>query len=118
MPYITAPGHPKRLPLEIGLTLMAIKGSAPQIIKLLDWQEETGHYIMVMEQPFPCMDLLRFIKIHGGNNRREHGTTHHSAGGSCRQRLLHKKLLSSRAQVHSQVPRKANDSVVARDPPV
>ncbi|KAL0188569.1 hypothetical protein M9458_015668, partial [Cirrhinus mrigala] len=61
------PGHPKCLPLEIGLTLMANKGpSAPEIIKLLDWQEDTDHYIMVMEQPFPCMDLFSFMELHGG----------------------------------------------------
>ncbi|RXN27657.1 tubulin delta chain [Labeo rohita] len=64
MPYITEPGHPKCFPLEIGLTLMANKGpSAPEIIKLLDWQEETDHYIMVMERPFPCMDLLSFKQL-------------------------------------------------------
>ncbi|KAF4110809.1 serine/threonine-protein kinase pim-2-like isoform X2 [Onychostoma macrolepis] len=76
MPYITAPGHPKRLPLEIGLTLMANKGpSAPQIIKLLDWQEETDHYIMVMERPLPCMDLLSFMELHGGTL--DEGTARH-----------------------------------------
>ncbi|XP_043101689.1 serine/threonine-protein kinase pim-2-like [Puntigrus tetrazona] len=67
MPNISVPGHPNRLPLEIGLTLMANKGpSAPQIIQLLDWEEETDHYIMVMERPSPCMDLLSFMELHGG----------------------------------------------------
>ncbi|XP_016328357.1 serine/threonine-protein kinase pim-2-like [Sinocyclocheilus anshuiensis] len=67
MPYITVPGHPKRLPLEIGLTLTANKcPRSPQIIKLLDWQEYTDHYIMVMERPLPCMDLLSFMELHGG----------------------------------------------------
>ncbi|KAK2914141.1 hypothetical protein Q8A67_002540 [Cirrhinus molitorella] len=67
MLYITVPGHPKRLPLEIGLTLMANKGSsAPEIIKLLDWQEDTDQFIMVMERPFPCMDLFSFMELHGG----------------------------------------------------
>ncbi|XP_050971855.1 serine/threonine-protein kinase pim-2-like [Labeo rohita] len=67
MPYITVPGHPKCLPLEIGLTFMANKGpSSPEIIKLLDWQEDTDHYTMVMERPFPCMDLFSFMELHGG----------------------------------------------------
>ncbi|XP_059359884.1 serine/threonine-protein kinase pim-2-like [Carassius carassius] len=67
MPFIRVPGHPKRLTREIGLTLMANKSpSSPQIIKLLDWQEYTGHYIMVMERPLPCMDLLSFMELHGG----------------------------------------------------
>ncbi|XP_073692703.1 serine/threonine-protein kinase pim-2-like [Garra rufa] len=67
MPYITVPGHPKRLPLEIGLTLMVNEGpKAPEIIELLDWQEETDHFIMVMERPFPCMDLFSFLELHGG----------------------------------------------------
>ncbi|XP_043099128.1 serine/threonine-protein kinase pim-1-like [Puntigrus tetrazona] len=70
MPNISVPGHPNRLPLEIGLTLMANKGpSAPQIIQLLDWEEETDHYIMVMERPSPCMDLLSFMELHGGISR-------------------------------------------------
>ncbi|XP_052456829.1 serine/threonine-protein kinase pim-2-like [Carassius gibelio] len=67
MPFIRLPGHPKRLTWEIGLTLMANKSpSSPQIIKLLDWQEYTGHYIMVMERPLPSMDLLSFMELHGG----------------------------------------------------
>lgn len=38
--------------MEIGLMLMAnTDPSVPQIVKLLDWQDETDHYIMVMERP-------------------------------------------------------------------
>uniref|UniRef100_A0A8C1J190 Serine/threonine-protein kinase n=1 Tax=Cyprinus carpio TaxID=7962 RepID=A0A8C1J190_CYPCA len=62
------PGHPKRLPMEIGLMLMANKGpSAPQIIQLLDWEDDTDHYVMVMERPIPCMDLFSFVDHHGGS---------------------------------------------------
>uniref|UniRef100_A0A8C2E6R3 non-specific serine/threonine protein kinase n=1 Tax=Cyprinus carpio TaxID=7962 RepID=A0A8C2E6R3_CYPCA len=62
------PGHPKRLPIEIGLMLMANKGpSAPQIIQLLDWEDDTDHYVMVMERPIPCMDLFSFVDHHGGS---------------------------------------------------
>ncbi len=55
---------------------MANKGpSAPQIIQLLDWQEETDHYIMVMERPLPCMDLLSLMELHGGTL--DEGTAQH-----------------------------------------
>ncbi|XP_016313657.1 serine/threonine-protein kinase pim-1-like [Sinocyclocheilus anshuiensis] len=63
-PYIRVPGHPRRLPLEIGLTLMANKGpSVPQIIKLLDWQDDPYHYVMVLEQPMPCMSVFNLVKL-------------------------------------------------------
>uniref|UniRef100_A0A671RA44 non-specific serine/threonine protein kinase n=1 Tax=Sinocyclocheilus anshuiensis TaxID=1608454 RepID=A0A671RA44_9TELE len=66
--HILIPGHPKRLPMEIGLMLMANKGpSVPQIIKLLDWEDDTDHYVMVMERPIPCMDLFSFVDHHGGS---------------------------------------------------
>uniref|UniRef100_A0A671SKQ1 non-specific serine/threonine protein kinase n=1 Tax=Sinocyclocheilus anshuiensis TaxID=1608454 RepID=A0A671SKQ1_9TELE len=62
------PGHPKRLPIEIGLMLMANKGpSVPQIIELLDWEDNTDHYVMVMERPVPCVDLFSFVDHHGGS---------------------------------------------------
>uniref|UniRef100_A0A672MPQ8 non-specific serine/threonine protein kinase n=1 Tax=Sinocyclocheilus grahami TaxID=75366 RepID=A0A672MPQ8_SINGR len=62
------PGHPKRLPMEIGLMLMANKGpSVPQIIELLDWEDDTDHYVMVMERPVPCVDLFSFVDHHGGS---------------------------------------------------
>ncbi|KAL0180750.1 hypothetical protein M9458_023156, partial [Cirrhinus mrigala] len=51
---------------EIGLTLMAnMAPRVPQIIKLLDWEDNKDHYIMVMERPVPCMDLKSFVKLHG-----------------------------------------------------
>lgn len=55
--------------MEIGLMLMANTGpNVPQIIKLLDWQDDTDtDYIMVMEWPSPCMDLSSFVKLHGGS---------------------------------------------------
>ncbi|KAL1259397.1 hypothetical protein QQF64_009974 [Cirrhinus molitorella] len=66
MPYIRVPDHPKAIPMEIGLTLMANKSPrSPQIIKLLDWEDNEDHYIMVMERPMPCIDLKGFVKLHG-----------------------------------------------------
>ncbi|XP_059420702.1 serine/threonine-protein kinase pim-2-like isoform X2 [Carassius carassius] len=62
MSYIRVPGHPKRLPMEIGLMLMANNGpSVSQIIKLLDWEDDTDHYVIVMERPVPCVDLFTFV---------------------------------------------------------
>ncbi|XP_016375610.1 serine/threonine-protein kinase pim-2-like [Sinocyclocheilus rhinocerous] len=64
MPYIRVPGHPKRLPIEIGLTLMANKGpSVSQIIKLLDWQDDPDHYVMVLERAMPSMSMFNFVKL-------------------------------------------------------
>uniref|UniRef100_A0A8C1U4T0 non-specific serine/threonine protein kinase n=1 Tax=Cyprinus carpio TaxID=7962 RepID=A0A8C1U4T0_CYPCA len=57
------PGHPEEVPMEIGLTLMASK--SPQIIKLLDWEDNKDHYVMVMERPMPSMDLRSFVKRAG-----------------------------------------------------
>ncbi|XP_018974725.2 serine/threonine-protein kinase pim-2-like isoform X1 [Cyprinus carpio] len=65
-PYIRVPGHPKSIPMEIGLTLMANKiPRAPEIIKILDWEDNEDHFIMVMERPMPCMNLKSFVKLHG-----------------------------------------------------
>ncbi|KAF4116715.1 hypothetical protein G5714_004204 [Onychostoma macrolepis] len=45
------PGHPKSLPMEIGLSFITNKGpSVPQIIKLLDWEDDTDHCDMVLER--------------------------------------------------------------------
>ncbi|XP_026113544.1 serine/threonine-protein kinase pim-2-like isoform X3 [Carassius auratus] len=65
---IRVPGHLKRLPMEIGLMLMANNGpSVSQIIKLLDWEDDKDHYVIVMERPVPCVDLFSFLKLCGGS---------------------------------------------------
>ncbi|KAL0170610.1 hypothetical protein M9458_035206, partial [Cirrhinus mrigala] len=52
------PGHPAPLPLEVGLLLLVNKESrVPEIIQLLDWQDQPKRYIMVLECPSPCKDL-------------------------------------------------------------
>ncbi|KAF4115395.1 hypothetical protein G5714_002884 [Onychostoma macrolepis] len=62
------PGHPKSLPMEIGLSFITNKGpSVPQIIKLLDWEDDTDHCVMVMERHMPCMNLNSFMKLHRGS---------------------------------------------------
>ncbi|RXN03472.1 serine threonine- kinase pim-2-like protein [Labeo rohita] len=51
------------------MAFMANKGpSVPQIIKLLDWHDGTDQYIMILESPIPCVDLLRFVELHGGSS--------------------------------------------------
>ncbi|XP_043118045.1 serine/threonine-protein kinase pim-2-like [Puntigrus tetrazona] len=66
MSYIRVPGHPEAIPMEIALTLTANKSPRPpEIIKLLDWEDNEDHYTMVMERPMPCVDLKTFVKLHG-----------------------------------------------------
>lgn len=46
--------------------LMANEGpSVSQIIKLLDWEDDTEHYVLVMERPVPCVDLFSFVDHRG-----------------------------------------------------
>ncbi|KAG1924999.1 serine/threonine-protein kinase pim-1-like [Pimephales promelas] len=98
MPYVKVPGHRKPLPNEIGLTLMANKGrQVPEIIKLLDWEDDSDHYIMVMERPSPCMDLFSFVELHGGIL--EEQTARHvmrqavrAAQISCERRVFHRDI--------------------------
>ncbi|CAM4534963.1 unnamed protein product [Leuciscus chuanchicus] len=56
--YTSLPDHPKPVPLEVALTVMANQGpSCGHIIKVLDWQDHLDQYIMVLEWPLPCMDM-------------------------------------------------------------
>ncbi|XP_067249941.1 serine/threonine-protein kinase pim-1-like [Chanodichthys erythropterus] len=66
------PDHPNPLPIEIALTILANKGpSVPEIIRLLDWQDHPDHFVMVLECPSPCEDLVQFMKRHGGRLNEE-----------------------------------------------
>ncbi|KAF4098430.1 hypothetical protein G5714_020460 [Onychostoma macrolepis] len=59
--YIRLPNHPRPVPLEVALTVLANQGpSCRHIIELLDWQEHLDQYIMVLERPSPCMDMYDF----------------------------------------------------------
>ncbi|KAK9970195.1 hypothetical protein ABG768_026155 [Culter alburnus] len=40
--------------------------SVPEIIRLLDWQDHPDHFVMVLECPSPCEDLVQFMKRHSG----------------------------------------------------
>ncbi|XP_043107097.1 serine/threonine-protein kinase pim-1-like [Puntigrus tetrazona] len=68
MECISIPDHPDPLPKEIALTIMANKGHrVPEIIRLLDWTDHSDHYVMVLECPSPCENLVEFIRRHGGS---------------------------------------------------
>ncbi|XP_042608734.1 serine/threonine-protein kinase pim-1-like [Cyprinus carpio] len=65
---IFIPDHPNPLPKEIALTILANKGpSVPEIIRLLDWTDHPDHFVMVLECPSPCENLVEFIRRHGGS---------------------------------------------------
>ncbi|KAK9974154.1 hypothetical protein ABG768_022261 [Culter alburnus] len=60
-------GYPGPVPQEIGLLILANNGpKVPQIIQLLDWQEEKEQYIMVLERPPHCENLIEFLDRHEG----------------------------------------------------
>ncbi|RXN20305.1 serine threonine- kinase pim-2-like protein [Labeo rohita] len=67
MKYINISGHPTPLPLEVALLILVNREpKAPEIIQLLDWQDQPEYYIMVMERPSPCEELWDYLKRHGG----------------------------------------------------
>ncbi|XP_042582807.1 serine/threonine-protein kinase pim-2-like [Cyprinus carpio] len=105
MPYIRVPGHPRRLPMEIGLTLMANMGpSVPHIIKLLDWQDDPDYYVMVLERPMPSMNLFSFVKL---QQRLEEGIARHlmwqvihAANICCERGIFHRDIKSENLLVN------------------
>lgn len=65
--YISTPFHPEPLPLEIALAVISNRGpSCPNIIQVLDWQDDPEHYVMIMEHPLPSMDMHKFLKLNRG----------------------------------------------------
>ncbi|KAJ8015227.1 hypothetical protein DPEC_G00023940 [Dallia pectoralis] len=57
------PGTSLELPLEVGLHLMVSRAPAcDHIVELLDWFDEPDYIIIVMEHPFPCMDLIGVMR--------------------------------------------------------
>lgn len=65
--YFFQPFHPKPLPLEIALAVIANRDpSCRNIIQVLDWQDDPDRYIMVMERPLPSMDMGTFLKLNRG----------------------------------------------------
>ncbi|TRY74215.1 hypothetical protein DNTS_002859, partial [Danionella cerebrum] len=68
MQRMKIPGSPSPVPLEIVLLLMVNCPSAvPEIIKLLDWQDISDYYILILELPSLCEDLDFFLAHRGGS---------------------------------------------------
>ncbi|XP_052433061.1 serine/threonine-protein kinase pim-2-like [Carassius gibelio] len=65
--YISIPDHPKPLPKEVALTILANKGPVMDIIRLLDWQDQQNFYVIVVQRFSHCMDVLRFVQRNGGS---------------------------------------------------
>ncbi|XP_056597985.1 uncharacterized protein LOC130415964 [Triplophysa dalaica] len=65
--YINIPGHDDPLPCEVGLQILACEGkNVPVIVQFLDWQEFLKDYLIVLERPSPCEDILHFMDRTGG----------------------------------------------------
>uniref|UniRef100_A0A672S939 Serine/threonine-protein kinase n=1 Tax=Sinocyclocheilus grahami TaxID=75366 RepID=A0A672S939_SINGR len=76
--YVTKDEEPQEhrrqglLPLEV--TLMTRVNSAPacpSVLKLLEWFDHPGRYVMVLERPDPCQDLHRFCEENGCLDERQ-----------------------------------------------
>ncbi|KAK7133287.1 hypothetical protein R3I94_015230 [Phoxinus phoxinus] len=65
--YISIPDLPEPLPKEVALTILANKGPAMDIIRLLDWQDQQDFYVMVLERFSHCMDVSDFVQRSGGS---------------------------------------------------
>ncbi|XP_051749337.1 uncharacterized protein LOC127512467 isoform X1 [Ctenopharyngodon idella] len=66
-PYISLPDHPRPVPLEVALTVMANQGPrCRHIIEVLDWQDHPDQFIMVLKRPSHCMDMHSFWLQYGG----------------------------------------------------
>ncbi|XP_073809926.1 uncharacterized protein [Danio rerio] len=60
--YITVPGVSKPLPIEVALNLQLNQAPlSPYIVHMIDWFDEKDRYILIMEYPQPCENLLKFI---------------------------------------------------------
>ncbi|XP_051771298.1 serine/threonine-protein kinase pim-2-like [Ctenopharyngodon idella] len=108
MEYLTIPDHPNPLPLEIALTILANKGpNAPGIIKLLDWQDHWDNYVMVLECPSPCENLVSFLEGHGG--RLDEGLVQHIM----RQATQAARICCRRGVYHGDI--KLENFIVSKD---
>ncbi|KAK7123804.1 hypothetical protein R3I93_022042 [Phoxinus phoxinus] len=105
---ILIPDHPKPLPKEIALTILATKGpSVPEIIRLLDWQDHPDHFVMVLECPSPCEDLAQYMTRHGGRLDEEKvrhimRQTAHAANVCCHRRVLHRDIKLGNLLINSE----------------
>ncbi|ROI37069.1 Serine/threonine-protein kinase pim-1 [Anabarilius grahami] len=102
------PDHPNPLPKEIALTILANKGpSAPEIIRLLDWQDRPDHFVMVLECPSPCEDLVQFTRRHGGRLDEEKARqimrqAAQAANMCCLRGVLHRDIKLNNLLINSE----------------
>uniref|UniRef100_A0A8C1P033 non-specific serine/threonine protein kinase n=1 Tax=Cyprinus carpio TaxID=7962 RepID=A0A8C1P033_CYPCA len=54
------------LPLEVALmTRVNSAPVCPSVLKLLEWFDHPGRYVLILERPDPCQDLHRFCEENG-----------------------------------------------------
>ncbi|RXN11804.1 serine threonine- kinase pim-2-like protein [Labeo rohita] len=91
-------GFSKPIPLEVALLMRATQGPrVPEIIQLLDWEDQRDHYRMVLERPVPCQSLHHFIRSYKGDI--EEGLAQiimrqavTAAQACCRRGVLHRDI--------------------------
>ncbi|XP_026054896.1 serine/threonine-protein kinase pim-2-like isoform X2 [Carassius auratus] len=60
--YIEIPGCSKPLFAEVALNLLLKRPPlSPYIVHMLEWFEEDDQFILILEYPQPCKDLLKFM---------------------------------------------------------
>uniref|UniRef100_A0A8C2D6M6 non-specific serine/threonine protein kinase n=1 Tax=Cyprinus carpio TaxID=7962 RepID=A0A8C2D6M6_CYPCA len=60
--YIEIPGCSKPLFAEVALNLLLKRPPlSPYIVHMLEWFEEDDRFILILEYPQPCKDLLKFM---------------------------------------------------------
>ncbi|KAL0179058.1 hypothetical protein M9458_024500, partial [Cirrhinus mrigala] len=74
----------------IALTLLANNGHhVPQIIRLLDWTDHPDHFVMVLECPSPCENL---VDLDEDTVRHIMWQAAHAANVCCLRRVLHRDV--------------------------
>ncbi|XP_043081284.1 serine/threonine-protein kinase pim-1-like, partial [Puntigrus tetrazona] len=60
--YIELPGCSKPLFAEVAANLLLTQAPlSPYIVYMLEWFEEEDRFILILEHPEPCKDLLKFV---------------------------------------------------------
>ncbi|ROL46001.1 Serine/threonine-protein kinase pim-2, partial [Anabarilius grahami] len=102
------PDHPNPLPKEIALTILVNKGPrVPEVMRLLDWQDHPDHFIMVLECPYPCENLVQFMRRHGGRLDEEKARhimrqAAHAVNMCCLREVLHRDIKLDNLLINSE----------------
>nr|XP_023653977.1 serine/threonine-protein kinase pim-2-like [Paramormyrops kingsleyae] len=60
------PGQEKPLPVEVALMVhLNSEPTCSSILKLIEWFDLPSEYVLVLERPEPCMDLMQYIRSQG-----------------------------------------------------